>query len=113
MGDNALPRTRRSSRIRHTTEQGTENELLGFITQTPQPSEKALGKRPQQIPVIHNAATLPDDNHGSRKATRILPSRTSRKSQGTLMVDELLLDYEQRSGTLFHPYRLSRHRRGS
>ena len=102
MGDNALSSARRSFRIRHAAEQGAENELLGFITSTPQPSEKALGKRPQ-APVVHNAATPPGHNHGSRKATRILPSRTSRKSQGTLMVDELLLDYEQRSGTLFLP----------
>lgn len=111
MGDNALASARRSSRIRHAAEQGTENELLGFITPIPRPSEKALGKRPQ-APIVHHAATPPDDNHGSRKATRILPSRTSRKSQGTLMVDELLLDYEQRSGMLFPPSWLSGHHCG-
>lgn len=112
--DKPVSSARRSTRIRNAAESDAEADFQAFVAPSPRPlSEKALGKRPQATPRIPtpSVAPLPPSapDAAARKATRVLPSRSSRKSQGTLMVDELLLDYEQRSGMLFHSSPASPH----
>ncbi len=67
------------------------------------PSEKALGKRPERprraIVVAEHAQTPPNEPQ-AKKATRILPSRSSRRALGlgNSSIDELIADAQQRAG---------------
>ena len=94
---------RRSSR--HSFNKLNDPSLLpSQILSTTKPSAKALGKRPErphiEAQIATNDATTPLEDPGIKKATRVLPSRSSRRALGggSSLVDELVLDAQQRAG---------------
>ena len=96
---------RRSSR--HSLTNLKDSPLLASqIVSAAKPSAKALGKRPErphiEAQIATNDATTTLEDPGIKRATRVLPSRSSRRALGggSSLVDELVLDAQQRSGLI-------------
>ena len=100
--------TQTTTTVRRSSRQSRTSNDLGAeenhsVLSVPMPSEKALGKRPERprraIVTTEHAQTPPNEPQ-VKKATRVLPSRSSRHAPGlgNSSIDELIADAQQRAG---------------